>query len=71
MRQRGDGLRLALESGEAFGIGGDRSRQDLDRDVAIEARVAGAIHLAHTAGAERLQDLVAAEAVPAGRAMRG
>ena len=35
--------------------------QHLDRDVAAEAGVAGAVHLAHAAGAERTTDLVGAE----------
>ena len=38
--------------------------QHLDRDVALEARVARAVHLAHAAGAERRQDLVRAETGP-------
>ena len=37
-------------------------RQDLDRDLAPEPRVARAVHLAHAAGAERRDDLVGAEA---------
>ena len=36
--------------------------QDLDRDVAVEARVARAVDLAHAAGAEGGEDLVGAEA---------
>ena len=36
--------------------------QDLDRDLAIELGVAGAIDLAHPAGAERGENLVGAEA---------
>ena len=55
-------LRFALETARG---GRDRARtlgQDLDRDVAIELRVARAIHLAHAAGAEGGEDLVRAEA---------
>ena len=36
--------------------------QDLDRDVAIQLRVARAIDLAHAAGADRHDDFVRAEA---------
>ena len=43
-------------------IGDEDVRQDLDRDVAIELRIAGAIDLAHSAGAERAEDLVRTEA---------
>ena len=35
MVQRGEHLRFALEPREPLGIGGERVRQDLDRDVAI------------------------------------
>ena len=35
---------------------GDRLRQDLDRDVAVEFRVARTIHLAHSASTERACD---------------
>ena len=51
MVQRREHLRFALEAREAIGIGGEGVRQDLDRDVAIELRVARAIDLAHAAGA--------------------
>ena len=37
-------------------------KQDLERDHAIQARIAGAVHLAHPAGAERADDLVPADA---------
>ena len=33
------GLRLLLEAAQTIGVGGERRRQDLDRDVAPEARV--------------------------------
>ena len=55
-------LRFALEPREPIGVGGERLGQDLDRDVAIQLRVARAIDLAHAAGAEGRQDLVRAEA---------
>ena len=67
MIQRGQRLRFALEAREPLGIGDEQLGQDLDRDVAIELRVARAIHLAHAAGAERGEDLVGAEARAEGK----
>ena len=52
MIQARDRARFLLEATEAFRVGGDVRRQDLDRDVAPEPRVVRAIHLAHAAGAE-------------------
>ncbi len=49
MVERGQQPRLALEAGEPVRIGREEARQDLDRDVAPELRVAGAVHLAHPA----------------------
>ena len=51
-------LRLAPEAGQPIRIGGKRTWQDLQGDVAIELGVAGPIHLAHTAGAKDADDLV-------------
>ena len=62
MRERRDGLRLALEPRERVGIGGDGFGEDLDRDVAVELRVPRPVDLAHAARAERREDLVGAEA---------
>ena len=42
-------LRFPLESREAIGIGRERLRQNLYRDVALQLRVAGPIHFAHAA----------------------
>ncbi len=46
------GLRLLLEAAQAVGVGGEGGRQDLDRDVAAEARVLGAVDLPHAARAD-------------------
>ena len=54
-------LRFALEAGEAIGIAGEESRQDFERDVAIQPRVARAIDLAHAAGANGGDHFVLAE----------
>ena len=69
VRERGDGPRLGLEAPPHLGIGGDVRRHDLDGDVAIEPRVARAIHLAHAAGPDGFDDLVLGEA-RAGRECR-
>jgi hypothetical protein len=58
-RQR---LRFAGEPSKPVGITGEGLGQDLQRDVAIELRVAGTVHLAHPAGAEGGENLVRAEA---------
>ena len=55
---RGERHRLALKTPETIGIGRELLGQDLDGDVAIELRVAGAIDLAHPAGAESPDDFV-------------
>ena len=62
MVQRGEQLRLALETREAVRIGREEVGQDLQRDVAIEPRIARAIHLAHAARADERDDFVGAEA---------
>ena len=47
--QRCEDLCLTLKPRNAFGIVSEVVRENLDRDVASELRVAGAIHLAHPA----------------------
>jgi hypothetical protein len=61
MVQRGEDLRLAAEAREALLIVRERDRQHLDRDVAVESRVARAEHLAHAARADRREDVVWSE----------
>ena len=58
MVERGEHLRFALETREPVGVVRRTSRQDFDRDIASELRVARAIDLAHAAGAEMGDDLV-------------
>ena len=54
--QGGEDASFALEPREPIRIGRERGRQELDRDVTAKPRVAGAIDLAHPAGADqRLQ----------------
>ena len=66
MVQRGERLRFAREAREAFAVGGKELGQDLDRDAAIELRVAGAIDLAHAARTECADDLIRSQST-AGR----
>ena len=62
MVQRREGLRFALEPREPFGVVRERVRQELDRDVAIQLRVARSVHLSHAAFADLRGDFVDAEA---------
>ncbi len=55
-------LCLSIESHEAFDVAREQLRQDLHGDVAIEPRVARAVHFPHTACAEQELNLVHAEA---------
>jgi hypothetical protein len=57
---------LLLEALQALGIGGEGGRQDLDRHVAPQPRVVGAVHLAHPAGTQWRHDLVRADAASRG-----
>ena len=63
MIDRGDGHRLAAQAFARVRVGGQRGRQQLDGDLTIEPRVAGAIDLAHSAGAEGGNNLVGAKRV--------
>src|SRR5262245_1834588 len=47
MVERCENFRLTLESSQALSVGGERLRQYLDCDVALQSDVAGAIDLAH------------------------
>src|SRR5688572_13198448 len=62
MIQRGKRSRLALEPRGTFLVSNEQTRQDLDRDVAIELGIAGAIHLTHSTGANLGGDFVWAKA---------
>ena len=62
MIQRRERLRLALEPRHAFGVGGERVRQDLDRDLAAERRVRRPVDLPHAALTDQRGDFVDAEA---------
>ena len=62
MVQRRERLRFACESCQAIGVTREGVGQDLQRDVAIELQVTGAIDLSHTPFAKERGDLVDAEA---------
>ena len=67
MVQRSEHLRLAAESRETLRITGKRSRQDFERDVAVQFLVAGAVDLAHASGADEADDLVWANSCSRGQ----
>ena len=48
-----------------------RGQQDLDRDLAIQLRIAGAVDLAHPTHADALQDLIGAYALALEALSRG
>jgi hypothetical protein len=56
--ERGEHLRFAFEAREAVGIAREFLGQDLQRDIAIELRIARPIHDPHTACPEQAHDLV-------------
>src|SRR2546422_2197926 len=53
--------RFLLEAVQPLGIVGKAGGQDLDRDLALQPWIGGAIHLAHPARPERRDDFVGAE----------
>src|SRR5688572_241249 len=66
MAQGREQPRLALEASQAFRVVSDRFGQDLDCHFAAERAVERAVHLAHTAGAQRSDDFVRADTGPGG-----
>ena len=59
--QRRKDLGLALKARQSVWIGREQLGKHLDRDVAIQLRIARPVDLAHAAGAERRHDFVRAE----------
>src|SRR5204862_7486797 len=59
-------LRFLLKARETVAIAHKIRWQDFDGNVAADARIAGPINLAHTAGAEERDDFVRADATPDG-----
>ena len=60
--QRGDGARLTFESLPPLRVAGEIWRQHLERNGAIEPRIARPVDLAHSPRASERDDLVRAEA---------
>src|SRR5271157_2781635 len=58
--------RFHFETLPPRGIAGHFGWKNLQRDVAIQARVASAVDLAHSPGAQQGEDLVRAESGPGG-----
>ena len=67
MVERGKHARLAPEPRQAIRIRLERGSQRLDRDVAPQIRVAGAIDLAHAAGPDGRHDLIRTKARTGGQ----
>ena len=67
MVERRDRARLAVEPMEAVGVVRRRVGEQLQGDLAPQARVAGAVDLAHAALSERSEDLVGAELFSGGQ----
>jgi hypothetical protein len=61
MIERGQYAGLAVEPSSTVGVGQPHLGQDLDRHVASEPRVAGAIDLAHASGPEERDDFIRAD----------
>ena len=64
MIQRGQQASLAVEARAPPGIDAEDLGQNLDRDVAAELRVVGAIDLPHPAGAQELNDPIRTDRRP-------
>ena len=67
MVHRSGGARLLLEATQAVGVLGEHRRQDLDGDLARDARIAGAVDLPHPARPERCDDFVMTNAGAGGK----
>jgi hypothetical protein len=58
MIQGRDRPSFLLEAPQPVSIARKRFRQNLDRHIAVETRVTGAVHLSHAAGTERRLNLI-------------
>ena len=67
MIERGQRLCLAGEALQPLRIGGKLIGQHFEGDITIQARIAGAIHLAHTAGPEQAGDFVGTDSRTGGK----
>ncbi len=64
MIERREHLCFAAKPREPIGIAGQQVRQHLQRDLAVQFRIAGAVDLAHAAGADGGNNLVWAQPGP-------
>src|SRR5262249_47793317 len=62
--QRGDRPRFLFEARQPSGVAGECGRQDFDRDIPFEPRVAPAVHLAHATDAEEGRNFIGPRRVP-------
>ena len=62
MVQGTGGLRLQREPAKPLLVSGERQRENLYSDVAVEPYIACTVYLAHTAGANRRKKFVRTEA---------
>jgi hypothetical protein len=60
--QRGEHFGFALKARQPVGVSGQRGREDLDGNLALQLRVRRPVNLPHAARAERPEDVVGAEA---------
>jgi hypothetical protein len=70
MVQRARRPRFALETGAAAGRLGSLLIEDLDGDIAAQPQIAGAVHFAHSARAQRRKNLVRPELGSRGQTQR-
>lgn len=68
--QGGEGFGLAFQPRHAVRVVGKAVRQHLDRDLAVQSRVACAKHLPHPSRAQRRENLVRADLRPNGEGHR-
>ena len=61
MREGGDSFGLTFEAGVCGRLAREFGGENLDGDGAIEPRVSGFVDFAHTAGAQRRNDLIGTE----------
>ena len=62
MVQRGEHLRLPMESSHPFGVVYKIFGQDFQRDFAAQLCIAGTVHLTHSARADDSGNLISSEA---------
>ena len=67
MIERREHFGFALEARQPLAVGGHCGRQHLDRDLTLQPSVERAIHLAHSAGAERRDDFIGPEPCSGGK----